>query len=418
MWVDVLVVQQYAFVALLILATWALVGTQVARYLAFPLGFLLLAVPAGAEGLIQPMMDFTADFTVGMLRFTGIPVYRDGTFFSIPSGDWSVVEACSGIRYLLAAITLGVLYAYLTYSKLWKRLLFILASILMAIIANGLRAYMIVMIGHLSDMRFATGTDHLIYGWAFFGIIVAVMFAIGAIWRDPPVDDAPLARQSGRHQGLLTVALAAVAAGALWVGVSWASERQIGADSPVALNAPQASGTWSAEGDSLWSWRPDVMGPDGDLFSFYRSAKGPVSLYLGVYRSQGKDSELVSSANQMAAPSDPQWSDKEITSRRIELATGAITVSQSRLASRSGERLLVWNWYRIGGRQTSNRYVAKFLEAGQRLFGGRRDGALIAVATPTGETEGDAPEILEAFISAMLPAIEAEIDRSLAAPNP
>jgi len=79
---------------------------------------------------------------------------------------------------------------------------------------------------------------------------------------------------------------------------------------------------------------------------------------------------------------------------------------------------LVWNWYRIGGRQTSNRYVAKFLEAGQRLFGGRRDGALIAVATPTGETEGDAPEILETFISAMLPAIETEIDRSLAAPNP
>ncbi|MFZ0788990.1 MAG: exosortase C-terminal domain/associated protein EpsI, partial [Chromatiaceae bacterium] len=321
-------------------------------------------------------------------------------------------------RYLLAAITLGVLYAYLTYSKLWKRILFVLLSVLVPIIANGLRAYMIVMIGHLSDMRLAVGVDHLLYGWLFFGIIIAIMFAIGAIWRDPLVDDAPLASQSGRHQGLVTVALAAVAAGALWLGISWASDRQNVTDSPVALNAPLASGTWSAEGDSLWAWRPNVVRPDGDLFSFYSSAKGPVSLYLGVYRSQGKDSELVSSANQMAAPSDPQWSDKEITSRRIEPATGAITVSQSRLASRSGERLLVWNWYRVGGRQTSNPYVAKLLEAGQRLFGGRRDGALIAVATPTGETEGDAPEVLEDFISAMLPAIEAEIDRSLAAPYP
>ncbi len=183
--VGVAVVQQYAFVTLVILVIWSLIGTPVARYLAFPIGFLLFMVPVG-EGLVHPMMGFTADFTVGMLRLTGVPVYRDGTFFSIPSGDWSVVAACSGIRYLLASVTLGVLYAYLTYTKLWKRLAFVLFAIAVPVVANGLRAYIIVMIAHLSDMRLATGVDHLIYGWVFFGIVIAIMFAIGSIWRDPP----------------------------------------------------------------------------------------------------------------------------------------------------------------------------------------------------------------------------------------
>ncbi len=417
--VDVLVVQQYAFIGLLILAIWAFIGTPVARYLAFPIAFLLFAVPVG-EGLMYPMMNFTADFAVGMLRLTGVPVYRDGTFFSIPSGDWSVVEACSGIRYLLAAVTLGVLYAYLTYTKRWKRLLFVLVSVLVPIVANGVRAYLIVMIAHLSDMRLATGIDHVLYGWVFFGIIIAIMFAIGAIWRDPPADQGPVASANGPRQGLLTVALASVAAGAFGSGAAWAMERQVaGADASVVLEAPPASGAWKPKSSSLWGWRPHVVGADGELFAFYGSEKGQVSLYLGVYRGQRQDSELVSSVNQMARQGrNPEWSDKEMTTRRIEPTTGALTVSQSRLASRGGQRLLVWNWYRVGGYQTSNPYLAKLMEAGYRLFGGRRDGALIAVATPMGETEGGAAATLEDFISVMLPAIEAEIDRSVSAPTP
>ena len=103
---------------------------------AFPLAYLLLAVPFG-EALIPPLIDFTADFTVTALQLTGIPVYREGSFFTIPSGNWSVVEACSGLRYLIASFTLGTLYAYLTYRSLKRRLIFIALSVIVPIIANG-----------------------------------------------------------------------------------------------------------------------------------------------------------------------------------------------------------------------------------------------------------------------------------------
>jgi exosortase len=73
---------------MVVFAVPAVLGTQAARVLAFPLMFLFFCVPVG-EFLIEPMMEATADFTVAALRLSGIPVYREGLQFVIPSGNWS-----------------------------------------------------------------------------------------------------------------------------------------------------------------------------------------------------------------------------------------------------------------------------------------------------------------------------------------
>jgi len=163
---DVKVVRQYMFVAMIPVTTLAVLGWRMTWAMAFPLFFMMLTVPFG-EVFIPPLINFTADFTVAALQMTGIPVLREGTRFSLPTGNWSVVEACSGVRYLISSFTLGCLFAYLTYRTTFRKLMFILFAIIVPIIANGLRAYMIVMIGHLSGMTLAVGVDHLIYGWVF-----------------------------------------------------------------------------------------------------------------------------------------------------------------------------------------------------------------------------------------------------------
>ena len=177
--VDVSVVKQFAVVSMLPVLVWLVLGFRTLWLLAFPLAYLLFAVPVG-EFLIYPMMEFTASFTVRAIRFVGIPVLWEGLFFTLPSGSWSVVEACSGVRYIIASLTLGCLYAYLTYQSFWRRGAFIVVAIITPIIANGIRAFMIVMIGHFSNMKLATGVDHLIYGWVWFGIVMFLMFWIGA----------------------------------------------------------------------------------------------------------------------------------------------------------------------------------------------------------------------------------------------
>lgn len=174
---SVQIVTQYMLVAMIPIIVWAILGNRILIATAFPLVYLFFAVPFG-DVLIPPLIDFTADFTVRALQLTGVPVFREGTFFSLPTGNWSVVEACSGLRYLIASVTLGTLYAYLTYFSFKRRIIFIILSIIVPIIANGIRAYLIVMTGHLSGMTLAVGVDHLIYGWIFLVLSCCYYFGL------------------------------------------------------------------------------------------------------------------------------------------------------------------------------------------------------------------------------------------------
>jgi EpsI family protein len=367
------------------------------------------------------MMNFTADFTVAMLRATGIPVFREGLFFSIPTGDWSVVEACSGVRYLIASVTLGAIYAYLTYTKLWKRLVFCFFAVLVPILANGLRAYMIVMIGHLSGMKYAVGVDHLIYGWVFFGIVVTIMFFIGSFWRDPVADTEPSQfdqRDVGPARfGVLTAAVLAVLAAAAWPALGWYGDQVAGARTAVHLAVPEGADKWAHDEASGWDWRPHVVNPHAQSYHFYRAPGATVGLYLGVYATQGDGAELVNSQNQMVVQQHAVWSEKDRIRRSIDGGGGKrFVVEQSRLSRVTGERLLVWSWYRIGGQDSADPYRAKLSEAWLRLSEGRRDGALIAVAAPYTDSEAEAEAILTRFLAEVGPNVRRVLDGAVPAP--
>src|SRR5204863_9938722 len=176
------VVSQFALVFMLQSSIVTVIGLAASRVLGFALAFLLFAVPAG-EFLVPTLIDWTADFTVAALRLSGVPVYREANHFVIPSGAWSVVEACSGIRYVIASLVVGTIYAAVAYRSAGRRVLFVAASILVPVIANWLRAYMIVMTGHLSNNKLAVGVDHLVYGWIFFGVVMLLLFWVGSFWQ-------------------------------------------------------------------------------------------------------------------------------------------------------------------------------------------------------------------------------------------
>ena len=106
--------------AMLVLAVPAVLGFEVALTILFPLLFLFFAVPFG-EFTVPTLMEWTADFTVLALQLTGMPVYREGQHFVIPSGNWSVIDECSGVRYLMASFMVGTLFAYLNYRSYKRR---------------------------------------------------------------------------------------------------------------------------------------------------------------------------------------------------------------------------------------------------------------------------------------------------------
>lgn len=413
----VLVVQQYLLVAMIPVLVWIILGLRVTRTLTFPLGFLFLAVPMG-EFLIPYLMDFTADFTVMALQLTGIPVYREGTFFTIPSGQWSVVEECSGLRYLIASLTLGCLYAYLTYRSIKRRIIFMILSLVVPVIANGLRAYMIVMIAHLSGMKLALGVDHYIYGWVFFGLVMLLLFWIGSFWReDSPQakDDKPAATPASVAsipvRRIALSALAAVGIAAVWPGYAAYLKSHVPPPVPVKLEAPAAANGWRADPAPLSDWQPDYKGSDASLTQTFRKGSKEVSLYLGYYLHQQEGAQLVTSTNVIVRQKHPVWDNVGEFKRAVTVSSQPLQIMQTKLRSPT-QRLLVWNWNRIGGTYTVNAHFAKMLEAKARLLGQRDDAVAIILSAPYGGDMESAASVMQEFIGDMLPAIETSLKQA------
>ncbi len=411
--VDVQVVQQLAFVAMIPALVWALMGWQVLREIAFPMAFLVFAVPMG-EFLIPPLMNFTADFTVALIRLVGIPVYREGTFFSIPSGDWSVVEGCSGLRYLIASITLGCLYAYLNYRSPWRRLAFIALATFFPIVANGLRAFMIVMIAHLSDMKLALGIDHYIYGWVFFGLVMMLMFWIGSLWHEPQeaetVTETPTAGDDGqatfRWKPVAAVTLAAVLVAAVWpLRAAQIRERTLARTAPVTLVLPQRIGGWRRIEGVLTAWTPRYLYPDAASQAVYGDGRHRVVLYLRYYRTQAQGRELVNSQNVLVPQKHPVWRLPWERKRPVTVDGTVLTVREG-LVESARQSLLVWRWNWVSGRFTVNDHLAKILEARDKLLGRPRDAAAVLVAVPFETDPDEGRAVLRDFTAALLPVVE------------
>jgi exosortase A len=408
---EVQVVMQYAFVAMIPLGALALFGRRLAGSLAFPLLFLLFAVPFG-EVFVAPLIDFTANFTVWAVQATGIPVLRSGTHFELPTGSWSVVEACSGVRYLISSVTLGCLYAYLTYRSSLRRAMFIALSVVVPVFANGMRAYMIVMMGHFSGMTVAVGVDHLIYGWLFFGLVMFIMFWIGSYWREDtsaePVVAAPAGEPAAPAPAARIAAMAAAvfALAAVWPALAQYVDRANTNPAPVQL--PAVASTWQAA-PAFTDWQLDYMAPDARFDGAFRSnaADRPVGLTVLYYRNQDKQKALISSLNRLAAYKDT-WHVTASSQRTETVAGQVLTLRESTLEGQRGA-LLVWDWMSIGERRTTSNVVGKLWQTQSKLLLRGDDGALVVMAAPYNENPDAARAALRAFAADNLRAVDAAL---------
>ena len=407
-------ITQLALVTLLVLAVPAVLGWSVTRLIIFPLGFLFFAVPIG-EFVMPQFMEWTANFTVLALRLSGIPVYREGLQFVIPSGNWSVVEACSGVRYLIASVTVGTLFAYLNYQSNKRRVLFVIVSILVPIVANWMRAYLIVMMGHFSGNKLAAGVDHLIYGWLFFGIVIMLMFIIGARWAETEsavnVSSAGKAPKQKFTPARLWATSACFAALVALPHIAlWGIDRAEG-DSTLAFIAPTVlTADWQAVIPAA-IFKPAFQNPSAEINSSYARRGNTVGLYVGYFRHQNYDRKLVSSSNALVVSNDSRWAQVASSNRAttvgdetVNIRTAELRGAALSLQDNSG-RLAVWQIYWINGALTASDHLAKAYSAFDRLMGRGDDSAVIVLYAPKDQQAGDEQALLASFLSANYAAI-------------
>lgn len=273
-----------------------MLGPRVGAGLAFPLGYSLFLVPFGDE-LVPPLQMITAEITIALVQLSGIPARIEGVFIDTPVGLFIVAEACSGVKFLIAMIALGVLVGNVCFRSWKRRAGFMALCIAAPILANGVRAWGTIYAAQYVGVEKAAGIDHIIYGWVFFAVVIAAV--LGLSWKyfdraidDPMIDAAALSAHPLLNRLAARPAAPRLALGAALVlvlaGQGWARAADaLAAPLPARIELPMVPGWTRVDyAPRVW-WEPRAAGADHRLLGRYRDGRGrTVDVFYALYANQ------------------------------------------------------------------------------------------------------------------------------------
>lgn len=398
--------EQLALLAMVQSLFLASFGTRVYRRMAAPLLFLFFLVPSG-EFLVPWLQTFTAKFTVLLLHFVRVPVFSDGVIIDTPAGTFEVAEACAGLRFLIASVAFGAFYSLTIYRRAWKRLVFLSISIVMPIIANGVRAFGIVGLAQITGDAAAATADHIIYGWLFFSVVLLLLIAVGMVFRDDldgEDGDRTIAHSTtasaGRTALVLVLAAYLAAVGTPVALADLNRGRPARIDVAAVKDGPAVSGDWSAD-TRPDDWKPVFPMADAEVLKGYRSGPRRAWFYAALFAKPGGEAKLVSSVNRIA--------DAENWTRVASgvAATGSMqpptAANVERLVS-DGRSRLVWWWYCVDGTFATSPLEVKARQAKTALLGADGGAAVVAIAVEVpGDTDDERASAARDFLAHLEP---------------
>jgi EpsI family protein len=273
---------------------------------------------------------------------------------------------------VIAMIAYGALVANVCYVSWRRRATFMAMALIVPVLANGVRAFGTIYAAHLTSVEQATGYDHIVYGWVFFGAVMAAVLAIGWKWfdRDPraPWFDAAELQGTPRHCIDLMVGAALVLTVAA-VFPTW-SAGIAGRSHPIPgqIDLPIVSGWQRAPVSTRAPWAPSYPAADHFLFGRYINGRHTVDLSLAVFASQSEGKEVVSFGTGVLREDDV-WV-------RIEDQPPIAGGSVMRITRGPVERIVA-TWYVVGDVVTSSEKRVKLETLKARLLGGKQRAAAI-----------------------------------------
>jgi exosortase A len=389
------VARQLGLVMMLQGSVAGLLGLNVTRGLLFPLFYMFFLVPIGEEA-VPLLQTLTAKMCMMLLGWTGIPAHIDGIFISTPTGYFRVAEACSGVKFLIAMVAYGALVANLCFKNWGRRIAFMAVCVVVPIIANGLRAFGTIYIAHHSGIEFAATFDHVFYGWIFFGIVIALVMAIG--WRffdkraDAPAFDSAKLQAPVHWTTSLMRALGFILLSAA-IPLGWSSYIAARPSPiPARIALPEVTGWQIVPYAPKATWSPRFDGASHYLFGRYRNSAGQeADLFVVLYDRQSEGRELVG-YGQGAVDPDGNWSWTADTA-------APPNARAERIKTRGAARDVV-SFYRVNGTTSGSAARIKLATLKARLLNGDQQAVAILVSA---EQIGDTPPrpAIDAFVKSL-----------------
>jgi len=412
----VLAIQQLAYPLILVLAAATLAGWRMALRLAFPIGFVYLAVPVW-QYAVPALQGLTVMATRLAVDLADIPVYVEGNLITVPAGVFQIADGCAGLHYFLVALTLSSLYGYLQLERLHHRVAFLASAAAIAIVTNWVRVTSLVIIGESTQMEhYLIKHDHYYYGWVLFAIALVPMLMCGRALANRETSARESAavkaadRERRRGRPLVTSALVVLllaASGAVY------ALRDGGTLAPVDVALPRGQEGWllvATESD----WLPVFVGANGQRTGAYVRGDVRVDVHIAVYLSDAQGRELIGERNLLVGRGL-----RTLAVQRVEPSgTAPLDAVEERVAAGGdGSRRIVWSWYVVGDRAMTGGLAVKLRQAADNLVG-PGSGALVAVSMPCRQECRPEQDELEVFLRSMQNALTVAAAEAQRTPDP
>ena len=335
---------QALFPIVVLVAVCVAFGTNIAGRCLTPLLLLYFAIPVwdAGVGLLQAL---TVGVVGAALKIVGVPAHVSGNFVHIPSGVFEVEDGCAGLHYFVVALTIAALFGELQRVSLRTRAAYLALAAALAMFANWVRVFVVVVAGHLTEMQhYLVRVDHYYFGWVLFACTMIAFFWIAHRLPIGAGDEWP--SRASADSGSITfkrgVAFAGGAALLAALAPIFAALVPVGS-APLAIAPLHAVVEgWSGPGACPDDWAPVFPSADErQLVEYQRGAHG-VCLFVARYRSQRQGKELVAYENSVLGPTAT-----EIVSQGLAKIDG-LELNEVRVATADTPDQLIWYTYRVG----------------------------------------------------------------------
>jgi exosortase len=173
-------VHALAVVALTLLLLWWAGGKAWLRHFAFPVAFILVAVPwptALETPVIQGLMRAVARVAAETAMLLGTPAQVEGNLIRVTNGLVGVNEACSGIRSLQTSLMIGLLFGEVKRLSLLRRLALVGCAVVIALFANFIRAVFLVQVAATENL-WEVSRWHDIAGYTIIAFVFVATLAL------------------------------------------------------------------------------------------------------------------------------------------------------------------------------------------------------------------------------------------------
>jgi exosortase A len=380
-------------------AFWAIAGPMATRNAAFALLLLLAAVPM-TEFLVEPLMKITAEISDVLLSLTGVPVLREEQFFYLPGGSFEVADVCSGLKFLLAGVFAGLAFSYVTYTNVYKRLLFIGLVAIAVVITNGVRAFIVMYVASATDMKILGGEDHIVFGTVMFAAVFVALILAGEKYSDPRTknEDSATAPSAG-SAGAVTLAAGILPILILMAGPMLLST-VLSRDAIVINDAPLPFFDGCEEiPNSLTQGEPVFVNADIEKRKNLSCGEYSISIYMATYGVQRQGKELISWENTVWPREWARYADESVTA--TELNGQKVDVQQTLIRHPQSTKLIRY-WYQVGPSVTGSQIKVKILEVLRILTFQSFESSVIVVSVTGASDSTDLQEALDRYTAQVM----------------